>query len=84
MIEVEIMDDDSEPREFSEAIRELRKKVVLQEKGNVTLNVKTHLDDMVSGIDVPRREDTSHNFVLEENRHRPKTLLLHGNRRNAI
>lgn len=47
MVEVEIMDDGSEPREFSDAIRELRRKVVLQEKGNVSLNVKTHLDDMV-------------------------------------
>lgn len=47
MIEVEIMDDGGEPREFSEIIRELRRRVVMQEKGNITLNVKTHLDDMV-------------------------------------
>lgn len=48
MVEVEIMDDLNEPREFSDAIRELRRRVVLQENGTVTLNVKTHLDDMVS------------------------------------
>lgn len=47
MIEVEIMDDDAEPRHFSEAIIELRRKAVMQEKGNATLQVKTHLDDMV-------------------------------------
>lgn len=48
MVEVEIMDDANEPREFSDAIRELRRKVVMQEKGNITLNVKSHLDDMVT------------------------------------
>lgn len=52
MIEVEIMDDGGEPREFSETIRELRRRVVMQEKGNITLNVKTHLDDMVVHLQV--------------------------------
>lgn len=50
MIEVEIMDDDAEPREFADVMREFRKRVVMQEKGNLTLRVKTHLDDMVNNI----------------------------------
>lgn len=41
------MDDDAEPRNFAEAMLELRRKTVMQEKGNVTFKVKTHLDDMV-------------------------------------
>ncbi|RZB94401.1 voltage-dependent calcium channel subunit alpha-2/delta-3-like, partial [Asbolus verrucosus] len=45
--EIEIMDDDAEPREFSDEIRELRKRIVMLQKGNVTLKVKTHIDDMV-------------------------------------
>lgn len=45
--EVEVMDDDAEPRHFSEGILELRRKTVMQEKGNATFKVKTHVDDMV-------------------------------------
>lgn len=48
MIEVEVMDDDADPRNFSDAIKELRRKVVMQESGNITLKVKSHVDDMVS------------------------------------
>ncbi|XP_019871857.2 voltage-dependent calcium channel subunit alpha-2/delta-3 isoform X2 [Aethina tumida] len=44
--EVEVMDDDNHPREFSDEIRELRNNIVMQKKGNVTLRVKTHVDDM--------------------------------------
>lgn len=47
MIEIELMDDACEPREFSETMREFRRRVVMQEKGNLTLTVKSHLDDMV-------------------------------------
>ncbi|KAJ8956284.1 hypothetical protein NQ318_015020, partial [Aromia moschata] len=46
MIEIEVLDDDSEPREFSDEVREFRRRVVFQEKGNATFKIKTHLDDM--------------------------------------
>lgn len=45
--EIEIMDDDTDPRQFSPEILEFRKRVVMQKKGNLTLRVKTHMDDMV-------------------------------------
>ncbi|ERL90829.1 hypothetical protein D910_08174 [Dendroctonus ponderosae] len=45
-MEVEILDDDSEPRRFNEEIRDLRKKIIMQKKGNITLRVKSHLDDI--------------------------------------
>lgn len=47
-MEVEILDDDSEPRRFNEEIQELRKRIIMQKKGNITLKVKSHLDDIVS------------------------------------
>lgn len=47
MLEVEIMDDDSEPREFNDSIVNLRTNIVLQMKGHVMLRVKSHLDDFV-------------------------------------
>ncbi|XP_050299569.1 voltage-dependent calcium channel subunit alpha-2/delta-3 isoform X2 [Anthonomus grandis grandis] len=46
MMEVEIVDDDTLPREFGDEIRELRHKIVMQKKGNITMRVKSHLDDM--------------------------------------
>ncbi|KAF5291746.1 hypothetical protein FQA39_LY14234 [Lamprigera yunnana] len=46
MLEVEVMDDDAEPRNFNESLIELRKNVVMQSKGHVMLRVKTHLDDL--------------------------------------
>ncbi|XP_057651112.1 voltage-dependent calcium channel subunit alpha-2/delta-3 isoform X2 [Diorhabda carinulata] len=46
MIEIEILDDESEPRNFSDKIREFRRQVVMQYSGNITLDVKGHLDDM--------------------------------------
>lgn len=42
------MDDDAEPRDFSPEILDLRRRIVMQETGNATLKVKSHLDDMVS------------------------------------
>lgn len=48
MIEVEILDDENEPREFDEVVKEFRKKVIMQETGNITLKIKSHVDDMVS------------------------------------
>ncbi|ENN73258.1 hypothetical protein YQE_10154, partial [Dendroctonus ponderosae] len=45
-MEVEILDDDSEPRRFNEEIQDLRKKIIMQKKGNITLRVKSHLDDI--------------------------------------
>ncbi|KRT86813.1 hypothetical protein AMK59_2594, partial [Oryctes borbonicus] len=44
--EIEIMNDDSEPREFSDEIKELRRNIVMQNTGKTTLNIKVHLDDM--------------------------------------
>ncbi|CAH1102236.1 unnamed protein product [Psylliodes chrysocephalus] len=46
MIEIEILDDDSDPRNFSDIVRDFRKHVVMQGSGNITLKVKGHLDDM--------------------------------------
>ncbi|KAK5638589.1 hypothetical protein RI129_012884 [Pyrocoelia pectoralis] len=46
ILEVEIMDDDSEPRDFNESIIELRRNVVMQSRGHVMFKVKTHLDDL--------------------------------------
>ncbi|CAG9853746.1 unnamed protein product [Phyllotreta striolata] len=46
MIEIEILDDDSDPRNFSDVIRDFRRQVVMQNSGNITLKVKGHLDDM--------------------------------------
>lgn len=46
-MEIEIMDDDADPRDFSDEIRLFREKCVMQEEGNITLKVKTHLDEMV-------------------------------------
>lgn len=48
MLEVEVMDDDTEPRDFNDSIVDLRKNIVMQSKGHVMLRVKTHLDDLVS------------------------------------
>ena len=50
--EIEVMDDDNEPREFSEEIKNLRRNVVMQNSNftGVILKVKTHLDDMVNTI----------------------------------
>lgn len=46
-MEVEVMDDENEPRNFSQEVIDLRYKIVMQEKGNITMNVKGHFDDMV-------------------------------------
>ncbi|XP_063927226.1 voltage-dependent calcium channel subunit alpha-2/delta-3-like isoform X3 [Zophobas morio] len=46
MIEVEVLDDGSEPRHFADEILEFRRRVVMQETGDITLEVKRHLDDM--------------------------------------
>ncbi|XP_072375649.1 voltage-dependent calcium channel subunit alpha-2/delta-3-like isoform X2 [Diabrotica undecimpunctata] len=46
MIEIEIIDDDSDARNFSDKIRDFRRHVVMQNTGNITLDVKSHLDDM--------------------------------------
>ncbi|XP_066251925.1 voltage-dependent calcium channel subunit alpha-2/delta-3 isoform X2 [Euwallacea similis] len=45
-MEVEVMDDDNEPRSFSNDVRDLRHQIIMQIKGNITLKVKTHLDGM--------------------------------------
>lgn len=47
MMEVEILDDDSDPRDFSDSIKKLRKDIVMQARGNVVLPVKSHLEDLV-------------------------------------
>ncbi|XP_064214426.1 voltage-dependent calcium channel subunit alpha-2/delta-3 isoform X3 [Tribolium castaneum] len=46
MTEVEVMNDDSDPRSFSDQILEFRRRVVMQEKGDITLQVKSHIDEM--------------------------------------
>ncbi|KAG9433939.1 voltage-dependent calcium channel subunit alpha-2/delta-3 precursor [Apis mellifera carnica] len=46
MAEVELMDQDKEPREFDEGIIMLRNDVVNQQNGSVTLHTKYHYDDM--------------------------------------
>lgn len=50
MIEVEILDDENEPRDFDDVVKEFRKRVIMQETGNITLKVKSHTDDMVSEV----------------------------------
>ncbi|KAI4455354.1 voltage-dependent calcium channel subunit alpha-2/delta-related [Holotrichia oblita] len=44
--EIEVMDDDSDPRDFSDEIKELRRNIVMQNTGKTSLNVKLHLDNM--------------------------------------
>lgn len=51
MIEIEILNDESDPRNFSEQMLEFRRRVVMQEKGDITLQVKSHIDEMVSTFD---------------------------------
>ncbi|KAL3271275.1 hypothetical protein HHI36_021766 [Cryptolaemus montrouzieri] len=46
LTEIEILDDDADPRMWSEEMKEFRRKVVMQKKGNKTFAVKSHLDDM--------------------------------------
>ncbi|CAG9814965.1 unnamed protein product [Phaedon cochleariae] len=46
VVEVEILDDDTESRNFSDEIREFRRQLVMQINGSATLKVKSHLDDM--------------------------------------
>lgn len=48
LMEVEILNDDSEPRDFSEELKEFRRRIVMQLDGNSTFRIKSHLDDMVS------------------------------------
>ncbi|CAH0548637.1 unnamed protein product [Brassicogethes aeneus] len=52
--EVEVLDDDSEPREFSDEIRKLRKHIVMHDRGNATLRIKTHMDDMKRILTITR------------------------------
>lgn len=47
-MEVEILDDNTGPRNFSDEIRDFRKRIVMQIKGNDTFRIKSHFDDMVS------------------------------------
>lgn len=47
-MEVEILDDNTEPRNFSDEIKDFRKRIVMQMKGNSTFRIKSHFDDMVS------------------------------------
>lgn len=58
MIEVEIMDDDSDPRNFNEEILKLRDKVVMQIKGNATLNMKIHLDQKVYHLILNKKKNS--------------------------
>ncbi|KAF2904367.1 hypothetical protein ILUMI_01825 [Ignelater luminosus] len=46
MTEVEIVDDNNEPRDFNKALLEMRDKIVKQETGYASFKVKTHMDDM--------------------------------------
>ncbi|VEN45103.1 unnamed protein product [Callosobruchus maculatus] len=46
VIEIEIPDDETEPRNFSDAIKEFRRKIVFHNRGNATFRIKSHLDDM--------------------------------------
>lgn len=47
-MEVEILDDDAESRNFSDELKDFRKRLVMQVKGNSTFRIKSHMDDMVS------------------------------------
>jgi hypothetical protein len=47
LLEVEILDDTSEPRRFNESIVKLREQMVQNDSGSNILNVKFALDDMV-------------------------------------
>ncbi|KAJ8916494.1 hypothetical protein NQ315_000136 [Exocentrus adspersus] len=70
MIEIEILDDENEPREFDEVVKEFRKRVIMQESGNITLKVKSHLDDMKRILLMKRHyfytgiEDTPFSLVI--------------------
>ncbi|XP_022904961.2 voltage-dependent calcium channel subunit alpha-2/delta-3 isoform X1 [Onthophagus taurus] len=44
--EIEIMNDDAEPRDFSEEILKLRNEVTMQINGTAILDMKMHLDNM--------------------------------------
>ncbi|XP_031833881.1 voltage-dependent calcium channel subunit straightjacket isoform X2 [Nomia melanderi] len=57
MAEVELMDQDREPREFDEGILMLRNDVVNQKNGSVTLLTKYHYDDMKRVGRVKRKYD---------------------------
>ncbi|XP_060826223.1 voltage-dependent calcium channel subunit alpha-2/delta-3 isoform X1 [Bombus pascuorum] len=57
MAEVELMDQDREPREFDEGIIMLRDDVVDQKNGSVTLHTKYHYDDMKRVGRVRRKYD---------------------------
>jgi hypothetical protein len=46
LLEVEILDDTSEPRRFNESIVKLREQMVQNDSGSNILNVKFALDDM--------------------------------------
>ncbi|XP_060533822.1 voltage-dependent calcium channel subunit alpha-2/delta-3 [Cylas formicarius] len=46
VMEVEVIDDDNEPRRFNDDVLELRRKIIFQERGNATFRVKSHIDDM--------------------------------------
>lgn len=50
LMEVEILNDDSEPRNFSEELKEFRRRIIMQVEGSSTFRIKSHLDDMVSII----------------------------------
>ncbi|XP_018575433.1 voltage-dependent calcium channel subunit alpha-2/delta-3 [Anoplophora glabripennis] len=70
MIEVEILDDENEPRDFDDVVKEFRRKVIMQETGNITLGVKSHIDDMRRIILMTRHyfymgiEDTPFSLVI--------------------
>ncbi|XP_006567861.1 voltage-dependent calcium channel subunit alpha-2/delta-3 isoform X2 [Apis mellifera] len=57
MAEVELMDQDKEPREFDEGIIMLRNDVVNQQNGSVTLHTKYHYDDMKRVGRIKRKYD---------------------------
>lgn len=82
--EVEVMDDDNHPREFSDEIRELRNNIVMQKKGNVTLRVKTHVDDMVLPTLIQFPPSTHQLFVAETSDDVHQTLLLQGDKRHPL
>ncbi|XP_017771996.1 PREDICTED: voltage-dependent calcium channel subunit alpha-2/delta-3 isoform X2 [Nicrophorus vespilloides] len=46
MIEVELQNDDSEPRKFSDELKDFRRAVVNQTSGQKVFMVKTHIDQM--------------------------------------
>lgn len=84
MIEIEILDDENEPRDFDDVVKEFRKRVIMQETGNITLTVKSHLDDMVSEFDNSRSFNWNSSRILEEDNIDDQALLLHGHRRHAL